>query len=264
MARGRQFSANFSGFDEAAADTGPLSSFDRSVESVVQQNPLAFGRPSFYEQEMEPDTTPALEGIDPDIAAANPLVVAPRPVKYMPIEQQIAWNQMQAEALNKQAGLQATLNNNRAAALERKHKLDQETQSTAILDAFDNVDPNQDNYQDVRNKLLLSNPAGALHPIVQNLIKMKDEVFAHRQGLQDKDTERQKTMAGNLDLARVNEAMKIANAVGDEALLNDVRYTANTVPLAALGKALSARTQLVNENLATQLRAYGISNAEIK
>jgi hypothetical protein len=261
MARRQQA---YSGLSEASDDEGPLGFLDRSAESVVQQNPLAFGRPSFYEQEMEPVTNPVLEGIDPDVAAANPLVTAPRPIKYMPIEQQIYWNKMQADALGKQASLQATLNQNRAAALTHKHNLDQETQSTAIFDIFDQLDPNDPNYQDQKTKLLKPLAAGTLNPAVQNLLKMKDDVFNHKQGLEDEELKRTRTREGTLEVARINEAMKIANETGDENLVNEVSNTAKTDPIAALGKALAYRTQLTNENLATQLRAAGVTDPEIK
>ena len=36
---------------------------------------------------------PQLEGISPEVIAANPLVRPPRPIEYMPVEQQIYWNE---------------------------------------------------------------------------------------------------------------------------------------------------------------------------
>jgi hypothetical protein len=87
-----------------------LSYSEQLLEGDVQRNPLAMGRPSTYEQYSEPVTTPVVEGISPEVARAIPFPIPPRPIKYMPIEQQRVWQRIYAETAEKQVALQTKLN----------------------------------------------------------------------------------------------------------------------------------------------------------
>ena len=86
-----------------------LSYIEQAVEANIQHNPLMYGRPSIYEQyrDREPVT---IEGISPEVARAILFPIPPRPIKYMPIEQQRVWRRIYAETAEKQVALQTKLN----------------------------------------------------------------------------------------------------------------------------------------------------------
>jgi hypothetical protein len=88
----------------------PLSASDRFLERQMQADPIAYGRPDEFQQHLEPVEMPSLPGISPEVAGAIPMPVPPRPIKYMPMEEQLLWNKIQAEALERQVSLQERIN----------------------------------------------------------------------------------------------------------------------------------------------------------
>jgi hypothetical protein len=91
-------------------DKDGLSSSERIVESLAQRRPLLYGQPSVYEQYSEPVEVPSLPGISAEVEELAPVPVPPRPIKYMPMEQQRYWNKIQAEALERQFYIQERIN----------------------------------------------------------------------------------------------------------------------------------------------------------
>jgi hypothetical protein len=86
-----------------------LSFGEQLTENAVQSNPLAMGRPGFYEQYSEPVATPRIKGISPEVARAIPFPRPPRRIEYMPIEQQRTWQRIYAETAEKQVAMQTKL-----------------------------------------------------------------------------------------------------------------------------------------------------------
>jgi hypothetical protein len=252
--------------DVGISPENPLSFAEKNFESEVQSNPLLFGRPSLRDQYSEPFTPPAAEGVSPEVAAANPLITPPRPVKYMPVEQQIIWNQMHADALDKQVQMQSNLTTNKARAHEMQMKLDQEAQSSAIIDAFssDDIDPNKDDYISKKGKLFAANSLGAMSEAVQRAISWKDSIYEHRQKLADAETERKAKAQEALNTNRVNQVFKDAADLGDPALIEAVSKAASENPEAALALVQKRKGEINQANINTQLRdQYGMSNEEI-
>ena len=87
-----------------------LTGLERIIEQDAQSNPLMYGRPSTYEQYSKPVKVPVIEGISPEVARVIPFAVPPRPIEYMPIEQQKVWNRLWAETAEKQVPMQNKLN----------------------------------------------------------------------------------------------------------------------------------------------------------
>jgi hypothetical protein len=250
--------------DELFRPSNPLSVTEQAIEGAAQSNPLMMGRPGFYEQYSEPATVPAMEGISPEVAAANPLIRPPRPIKYMPVEQQIIWQERQASALSKQADLQNQLYNNKKAATEAKLDLARKAQSNAIFDAMGELDPTADDYFARRDKVLAANPIGAVTPEVKNLFGYKDEAWDLRQKLAEDDRKRKLDSQETLRKEAVSQARKDAVEIGDPALLEEVSKLSAQNPEAAVARVAQVKGRLAQSNITTQLQQYGVPPEEIK
>jgi hypothetical protein len=68
------------------------------------------GRPSIYDQYSEQVKIPTVEGVSSEVAKAIPFPIPPRPIEYMPIEQQTVWHRIWDETAQKQVALQTKLN----------------------------------------------------------------------------------------------------------------------------------------------------------
>jgi hypothetical protein len=250
-------------FDLGPSESSPLGFWDQAVERNVQQNPLMYGRPSISDQYREAAVLPEMEGISPEVAARNPLIAPPRPVKYMPVEEQIIWNQMHAEQLGKQAALQQTLNANKLAARNAEIEMKKAEQSTALLDAMDDLDPNQDDYQEKLAKHILANPWGASAEPVKNALAVRSDIFSKRQEILKAGREDAAKRQGEFDQLRIKAALDEANKLGDPALTEEVNKTAAQDPAHALSMVQRRRSEIEAANINTQLRELGLTNADI-
>ena len=245
------------------SEGNPLNLLEQAVEGNIQQNPLMYGRPSIYDQYREPVETPEMEGISPEVAAANPLIAPPRPVKYMPIEQQIFWNERQAQELAKQASLQNTLNTNKANAREAQMKLDQEAQSYAILDSLDELNPSADDYEEKKGKLFAANPLGAMSDGVQRAIGWKDKAYESRIKFAEQERGQKIKRQEQADATRTTEAFKQASEINDPGLTEEVSRLSAQNPEAALAAVQRKKKELNAINTIVQLRDLGVSDEEI-
>jgi hypothetical protein len=250
-------------WDFGVSPSSPLNLSDRLLEEDIQKDPLLYGRPSVYEQYREPSGMPQLEGIDPAIMEANPLARPPRPIKYMPVEEQIIWNKMQSETLKNQAGLQSQLNQNRAAALARKIELDREVQSSVIFDAWDQVDPTRDDYLEQKGKLFRANPVGAMSNEVRNAIGVKDVIWQNRKELNDEDRKRKADLEDALAKNRLSESFKQAAELNDPALIERISKLSAEDPALALAEVQNAKRESYKRNLIAEMRDLGVSDQEM-
>ena len=250
--------------EELFQESNPLSFSERLTEGAAQANPLMMGRPGLREQYSEPATVPVLEGISPEVVAANPLVRPPRPIKYMPVEQQIIWQERQAAALANQANLQDQLFQNKKSATAAQMELSRQAQSNAILDSLKDLDPTRDDYEERRDKVLAANPIGAISPDVKNLFEYKDKAWDLRRSKRADQEKRILDTQETLRREALSQARKDAVEIGDPSLLEEVGRLSAENPDLAVAKVSQVKSRLAQSNINTQLLQYGLSPEEIQ
>ena len=238
-----------------------LDPFHQVVARDAQANPLLYagtgwgplGRPAPQQ------TTEVGEGNVP-----NPLVTPPVPIQEMPLAQQVAWHTL----LTKE---NADANANQDALLTIKSNKDkQEKIAKAQTDfeairvrAKNELDPSQDDYPLVKNRIIADHAYGTLDPRFAGAFADTDAVFQKRQELQKENQQHERNLTDTRMTEQIQAGRQLANSAGPEYAAQFEAKVASD-PAGAIAFAADAAGKYKIMNTVADLKALGYDDAKIQ
>lgn len=196
--------------------------------------------------------------------SSNPLVPPPVPLSTMGTDQRIAWQQLNADALAKQAAHDKALIDQQIAQRQNEHGAEVLKQSRALIEESASLDPTDiKNYPLARAAIARKYPVGAGSDDVKAYFAPLDEIHKQTAGYDLWLKKEQEGQRQTTDQQRLVEARKQAEELGPEAIAKFFQLQKDKGNETAIQNVMEQGAVIKQANLVAQLQKAGMSPEEI-
>jgi hypothetical protein len=187
----------------------------------------------------------------------NPLVRPPVPVREMPIEQQVAWEQYQRVGLANQAAQRRALFDEKVKRRDEQYELNTLDQADRFTESMGDLDPGHPDYMLQRAQLAKKYPLAARDPAVAKNLANLDETHKYLQGVADEEKKYQRNKADTMLKERINQGYQLAQKAGPEVLAQ-FNQDVTADPERAIQSVADLTARSEQENTVADLTSLGL------